>query len=74
MVISFGLTNAPSAFQRAMHNIFTALHHCCLVYMDDISGFSSSLGEHALHLRQVLILNLFFQRAMHNILTPFNGV
>ncbi len=34
-VLSFGLTNAPAAFQREMTNIFSQLA-LVLVYLDDI--------------------------------------
>jgi len=43
----FGLRNAPSTFQRCMNNILRPLlYKHCLVYLDDIIVFSSSLDEH----------------------------
>lgn len=43
----FGLTNAPATFQRVMDNVFKELiGKCCLIYLDDIIIFSSSLQEH----------------------------
>jgi len=43
----FGLRNAPATFQRCMNNILRPmLYKHCLVYLDDIIVFSSSLDEH----------------------------
>lgn len=43
----FGLKNAPATFQRVMDNVLRDLiAKCCLVYMDDIIVFSTSLQEH----------------------------
>lgn len=50
----FGLKNAPSTFQRAMDDVLKGLQgHICLVYMDDIIIFSTSLPEHIENLRKV---------------------
>lgn len=50
----FGLKNAPATFQRCMNNI---LHDIigthCLVYLDDIVIFSTSLQEHIQSLKKV---------------------
>lgn len=51
----FGLKNAPSTFQRVMDNVLRGLiGTVCLVYMDDIIVFSTSLQEHITNLRKVL--------------------
>ena len=51
----FGLKNAPSTFQRAMNNILNELiGTCCLVYLDDIIVFGSSLQQHIENLQKVL--------------------
>lgn len=43
----FGLKNAPSTFQRVMDNVLREhIGVTCLVYMDDIIVFSTSLTEH----------------------------
>lgn len=43
----FGLKNAPSTFQRTMENVLRGLiNEICVVYMDDIVIFSTSLQEH----------------------------
>lgn len=50
----FGLKNAPSTFQRVMDNVLQGLQgKICLVYMDDIIIFSTSLQEHIINLKTV---------------------
>ncbi|GBG82990.1 hypothetical protein CBR_g36519 [Chara braunii] len=54
-VMSFGLTNAPATFQRAMNDIFRdILEQYVLVYLDDILVYSQTLEEHLKHFRDVL--------------------
>ncbi|XP_026741885.1 uncharacterized protein LOC113503939 [Trichoplusia ni] len=48
----FGLKTAPATFQRAMDNVLRGLQGIhCLVYLDDIIVYSSSLQEHIEKLR-----------------------
>jgi len=50
----FGLNNAPATFLRLMNNIFgELLGKCCLIYMDDIMVYSTSLQEHVTDLEKV---------------------
>lgn len=50
----FGLKNAPSTFQRVMDNILRDLiGKICLVYLDDIIIYATSLEEHIQNLRIV---------------------
>lgn len=50
----FGLNNAPATFQRLMNNVLHGLiGKTCLVYMDDVVVFSTSLQEHIEKLKQV---------------------
>lgn len=50
----FGLKNAPATFQRVMDNILRGIQNeKCLVYLDDIIIFSTSLQEHIDSLRSV---------------------
>lgn len=49
----FGLRNAPSTFQRAMNHVLAGLQNKCLVYMDDVLIFSTSLQEHIESIRLV---------------------
>jgi hypothetical protein len=50
----FGLKNAPSTFQRVMDNVLKDLQGTiCLVYLDDIIVFSTSLQEHIENLKKV---------------------
>lgn len=49
-----GLKNSPSTFQRVMDNVLKDLQNeVCLVYLDDIIVFSTSLQEHILNLEKV---------------------
>ena len=52
-VLPFGLTNAPSTFQRCMNSLFKHLPFVA-VYLDDILIFSKTAEEHLDHLKQVL--------------------
>ena len=53
--LSFGLTNAPACFMRAMHLILRGLCWSdCLVYLDDIIVFGRTLQEHRERLSLVL--------------------
>ena len=55
IVISFGLTNAPTTFSRLMNYIFMEyLDKFIVVYLDDILVYSKNKEEHAEHLRLVL--------------------
>lgn len=50
----FGLKNAPSTFQRVMDNVLRGLQNqSCIVYLDDIIIFSTSLQEHIERLTDV---------------------
>ncbi|XP_070003826.1 uncharacterized protein, partial [Nicotiana sylvestris] len=55
LVMSFGLTNAPTAFMDLMNTIFRPyLDVFVIVFIDDILVYSRSEAEHAGHLRIVL--------------------
>lgn len=55
MRMPFGLKNAPATFQRVMDNILREhIGIRCLVYMDDIIIFSTSLQEHLINLSKIL--------------------
>ncbi|CAH2049166.1 unnamed protein product, partial [Iphiclides podalirius] len=48
-----GLKNSPSTFQRVMDNVLRGLQNeICLVYLDDIIVFSTSLQEHIVNLEK----------------------
>ena len=54
-MLPFGLSNAPSTFQKLINSILgPELSHCCLVYLDDILVFSKTAEEHLQHLRLIL--------------------
>lgn len=49
-----GLKNSPSTFQRVMDNVLRGLQNViCLVYLDDLVIFSTSLQEHINNLEKV---------------------
>lgn len=49
-----GLKNAPSTFQRVMDHVLRGLQNViCVVYLDDILVFSTSLQEHIVNLRKI---------------------
>jgi transposase InsO family protein len=53
-VLSFGLANAPSLFQRIMDLVLAGLSwECCLVYVDDIIVFSKTFELQATRLALV---------------------
>ncbi|QRW23679.1 Retrotransposable element Tf2 protein [Rhizoctonia solani] len=55
LVMPFGVTNAPAAFQHFMNNLFRDLIDVTMViYLDNILIFSEKLEEHPDHIREVL--------------------
>jgi RNase H-like domain found in reverse transcriptase/Reverse transcriptase (RNA-dependent DNA polymerase)/Integrase zinc binding domain len=54
-VMPFGLSAAPSTFQRIMNDKFKDyIHDFVLIYLDDICIFSKTKEEHLIHLDKVL--------------------
>lgn len=59
----FGLKNAPATFQRMMNEVLREyINKCCVVYLDDILIFSTSLQEHLVAIRKI-----FEKLAEHNL-------
>ncbi|KAL0539365.1 hypothetical protein IC582_023576 [Cucumis melo] len=55
IVMSFGLTNAPTVFMDLMNRVFKDfLDSFVIVFIDDILIYSKTEAEHEEHLRQVL--------------------
>lgn len=52
--LPFGLTNAPSIFQRLMDRVLMGLrYNSCLVYLDDVVIFGKTFEEHNANLEKV---------------------
>ncbi|KAF8748060.1 hypothetical protein RHS01_11081 [Rhizoctonia solani] len=61
LVMTFGLTNAPTAFQHFMNKLFKdLLDVCVIIYLDDILVYSKDDTTHTQHVHKVL------QRLMEN--------
>ncbi|KAF8756016.1 hypothetical protein RHS01_04654 [Rhizoctonia solani] len=55
LVMTFGLTNAPAAFQHFMNELFKdLLDVCVIIYLDDILIYSKDDASHAQHVHKVL--------------------
>ena len=55
LMMPFGLSNAPSAFQRFMNKVFSDLLNIFVViYLDDILIYSNNLIDHKKHVKEVL--------------------
>jgi len=55
LVMPFGLSNAPSAFQHFMNELFSDLLDVCVViYLDNILIYLDNILEHKKHVKEVL--------------------
>ncbi|KAF8755934.1 hypothetical protein RHS01_04623 [Rhizoctonia solani] len=55
LVMTFGLTNAPAAFQHFMNKLFKdLLDACVIIYLDDILIYSKDDASHTQHVHEVL--------------------
>src|SRR5882724_10620980 len=55
LVMPEGLTNAPTAFQRFMNDIFTnMIDMIVIIYLDDILIHSDNISKHKAHIQEVL--------------------
>ncbi|QRW19754.1 Retrotransposable element Tf2 protein [Rhizoctonia solani] len=55
LVMTFGLTNAPAAFQHFMNKLFKdLLDVCVIIYLDDILIYSKDDATHTQHVHEVL--------------------
>ncbi|KAF8749476.1 hypothetical protein RHS01_10040 [Rhizoctonia solani] len=55
LVMTFGLTNAPAAFQHFMNELFKdLLDVCVIIYLDDILIYSKDDATHSQHVHEVL--------------------
>ena len=52
LVVPFGLTNAPAAFQRYINETLRPyLDAICTAYLNDVLIYSKTLGEHRRYVR-----------------------
>ena len=64
LVMSFGLTNAPTAFMDLMNRVFHPyLDQFVIVFIDDILVYSKSADKHALHLQ--IVFQTFRDRQLY---------
>ncbi|QRW23208.1 Retrotransposable element Tf2 protein [Rhizoctonia solani] len=55
LVMTFGLTNAPAAFQHFMNELFKdLLDVCVIIYLNDILIYSKDDASHTQHVHEVL--------------------
>jgi len=55
LVMPFGLSNAPSAFQQSMNEVFyDLLDVYVVIYFDDILIYSDNLEDHKKHMKEIL--------------------
>lgn len=55
LIIPYGLTNAPAAWQAFIQDVLSdLLDIVCIVYIDDILIFSKTQEEHGIHVKLVL--------------------
>ncbi|KAF8691051.1 hypothetical protein RHS03_08835, partial [Rhizoctonia solani] len=55
LVMTFGLTNTPAAFQHFMNKLFKdLLDVCIIIYLDDILIYSKDDASHTQHVHEVL--------------------
>ena len=55
LVMSFGLTNAPTAFQCFMNDIFSdLLNICIIIYLDNILIYLEDITQYKKHIKEVL--------------------
>lgn len=67
-VIPFGLTNAPTAFQSTMNELFQPyLQNFMLVFFDNILIYNKTYEEHLKHLKEVMYVlerNQFYAKLL----------
>ncbi|KAF8757544.1 hypothetical protein RHS01_03440 [Rhizoctonia solani] len=66
LVMTFGLTNTPAAFQHFMNNLFKdLLDVCVIIYLDNILIYSKDDASHTQHVHKVLwrlMINQFLDK------------
>ncbi|KAF8676364.1 hypothetical protein RHS04_06533 [Rhizoctonia solani] len=82
LVMTFGLTNTPAAFQHFMNKLFKdLLDECIVIYLDDILIYSKDDASHTQHIHEVLqclMENQLFCKALkctfHVTLVEYLGI
>ena len=74
-VLSFGLCNAPSTFQRLMECVLRGLNwQICLIYTYDIIIFSKTFEEHLQHLQRILGVDNIKEKYQKNLFSVASAI
>jgi hypothetical protein len=78
LVMPFGLSGAPGAFQAMMNKVFQdLLDVTVIIFLDNILIFSQNPTEHKVHVKEVLWqlqeMQLFCKCRRHSLLRPVTG-
>ena len=74
-VLSFGLCNEPSTFQRLMECVLRGLNwQICLIYTYDVIIFSKTFEEHLQHLQRILGVDNIKEKYQKNLFSVASAI